>query len=73
MDNQYIRELIEILERTEIWQGSGQGEKCADYDEGIKLLVETFTKHKVNQSQLFFLGNGGSSAIASHMTCLLYK
>ncbi len=68
MDNQYIRNLIETLEDTEIWQGNGADAKCAGYDEGIKILVEMFTRHKINQSQLFFLGNGGSSAIASHMT-----
>ena len=68
MDNQYIRYLIETLEYTEIWQGSGSDAVRVGYDEGIRILVEEFTRHKLNQSQLFFMGNGGSSAIASHMT-----
>lgn len=68
MDNQYIRYLIETLECTEIWQGSGSDAVRVGYDEGIRILVEEFTRHKVNKSQLFFMGNGGSSAIASHMT-----
>ena len=68
MDNQYIKCLIEILECTEIWQGNGLGAAHTGYDDGIRILVEEFTKHKINQSQLFFIGNGGSSAIASHMT-----
>ena len=69
--NKYINELIEKLESTEIWHGAS--EKCLGYDEGIELLVDTFTKHKERDSQLFFIGNGGSSAIASHMTADFMK
>ncbi|MDE7132074.1 MAG: SIS domain-containing protein [Lachnospiraceae bacterium] len=65
MMNRYVNELITTLESTEIWY---RGEQCKSYDEGIGLLVDTFTKHKEYNSQLFFIGNGGSSAIASHMT-----
>lgn len=32
-----------------------------------------FTLHKGKQKQLFFIGNGGSSAIASHMTADFMK
>ena len=32
-----------------------------------------FTTHKRKRSQLFFVGNGGSSAIASHMTADFMK
>lgn len=71
MDNKYINELIETLQKTEIW--SGTDAKCPDYDAGIKLLVELFTRHKECGSQLFFIGNGGSSAIASHMTADFMK
>lgn len=71
MMNRYINELIEKLTCTEIW--SGIELKCPDYDEGIKLLVNTFTAHKERRSQLFFIGNGGSSAIASHMTADFMK
>lgn len=66
MDNQYLNELIERLNGTEIWRGID--ERCSDYSEGIKFLVDIFTVHKERKSQLFFIGNGGSSAIASHMT-----
>ncbi len=68
MGNQYIKYLIEILECTEIWQRNRLGATHTGYDDGIRILVEEFTKHKINQSQLFFMGNGGSAAIASHMT-----
>ncbi len=66
MDNIYIKELFEQLNKTEVWNGTAI--KCGSYDAGIKLLVDTFTKHKKRQTWLFFIGNGGSSAIASHMT-----
>jgi len=71
MDNQYLNQLIGKLENTQIWKG--QTERCKSYSEGIELLVDMFTKHKIKQNQLFFIGNGGSSAIASHMTADFMK
>lgn len=71
MKNLYINELIGQIEHTEIWNGVTG--KCENYDQGIKLLVDTFTRHKEKKSQLFFIGNGGSSAIASHMTADFMK
>lgn len=73
MDNSYIKELIMILEHTEIWRGNHKKAECKSYDEGIDLLVDRFTAHKEKQTQLFFIGNGGSSAIASHMTADFMK
>lgn len=70
MNNLYINELIQKLETTEIWKNK---EKRFDYDEGVQLLVERFTEHKQQGTQLFFIGNGGSSAIASHMTADFMK
>jgi len=64
--SKYRDELIEKLDATEIWKNSTL--KCANYDEGIQLLLDRFTEHKRNNSQVFFIGNGGSFAIASHMT-----
>lgn len=66
MNDKYINELTERLKNTEIWRGID--ERCSDYSEGIRLLVDTFTVHKERESHLFFIGNGGSCAIASHMT-----
>lgn len=68
--NAYIRELIGKLERTEIWD---KEKKRESYDEGIQLLLSRFTEHKEKSSQVFFIGNGGSSAIASHMTADFMK
>lgn len=71
MDNCYINELIGKLEATEFWNGTGK--LCDNYNEAVQMLLDAFTKHKKNQSQLFFIGNGGSSAIASHMTADFMK
>ncbi len=68
MENQYIKELVRTLENTEVWLGSGEDRKSVNYDRGILLLADVFTRYKTDQAQLFFIGNGGSSAIASHMT-----
>ena len=71
MKDTYIIDLISKLEKTEIWQGTEK--RCPDYSEGIQLLVDIFTRHKNTESQVFFIGNGGSSAIASHMTADFMK
>ena len=66
MQNQYINELTEKIDQTEIYAGTDR--RFTDYNEGINYLVDVFSRHKAEQTQLFFIGNGGSSAIASHMT-----
>ena len=71
MKNIYINELIGKLETTEIWKTTDN--KCTDYNEGIKFILDKFTQHKQKGTQLFFIGNGGSSAIASHMTADFMK
>lgn len=73
MENEYIKELIAVLEHTEIWNTASQMPGRRGYDEGIALLVDTFSWHKERNAQLFFIGNGGSSAIASHMTADFMK
>lgn len=53
MDNCYINELIGKLEATEFWNGTGK--LCDNYNEAVQMLLDAFTKHKKNQSQLFFI------------------
>ena len=62
----YIDELITKLQNTEICRRTDH--KYPDYNEGIDALVAMFTGHKQSGSTIFFIGNGGSAAIASHMT-----
>ena len=71
MNDSYIEELIEKLYGTTIQKKSE--EKCSAYQDGIKILIDVFLRHKESGSMLFFIGNGGSSAIASHMTADFMK
>ena len=43
------------------------------YCDAFCVILEAFIKSKRRKSQLFFIGNGGSSAIASHMTADFMK
>lgn len=67
----YIDELIKNLQSTQIWKSTDQ--RCEDYNNGIDFLVERFAEHKKSGSLVFFIGNGGSAAIASHMTADFMK
>lgn len=71
MNHEYITELISKLEQTSIT--IREQNRKLKYDEGIQKLVDIFTKQKREQTNLFFIGNGGSSAIASHMTADFMK
>lgn len=69
--NKYIDELIININNTEITRGAS--EQCGKYRDAISILIDEFTRHKKQKTQLFFIGNGGSSAIASHMTADFMK
>lgn len=70
MNDHYINKLLYTLERTKIYIGR---QTELDYEAGMQVLVECFTRHKKVGTQIFFIGNGGSSAIASHMTADFMK
>ena len=59
MDN-YLEELVEILKDTKI--------ESSKESLSIQALVDGFTEVKKNKGKVFFVGNGGSAAIAMHMT-----
>ena len=65
----YTEELVEVLKKTEVRKGG----YSYTYEEGIKLLVDIFTEKKRNGFKVYFIGNGGSAAIASHMTADFMK
>ena len=67
----YISDLIANIHNTQVTAANFA--PCRGYSEGISLLVDEFTIHKQKSSQLFFIGNGGSAAIASHMTADFMK
>lgn len=71
MENQYIQELINMLDDIEYTDKPKEISK--GYSQGMEILLTVFATHKRRQSHLFFIGNGGSSAIASHMTADFMK
>ncbi len=70
MNDTYINDLIKKLEQTKVYINT---KKELAYDIGMQEVVACFTRHKQEKSQIFFIGNGGSSAIASHMTADFMK
>ncbi len=70
MNDKYIMELIQMLTNTKFYIDDSRE---LDYESGIKEMVDCFIKHKRDKTQIFFVGNGGSSAIASHMTADFMK
>ena len=67
----YLNRLIQSLQSTQVYDQNGIAFK--DYEESINKLVELFSEIKQKQKQVFFIGNGGSAAIASHMTADFMK
>ena len=63
MNNEYLKELFDSLEEARVSIG-----REYFYENVIDEIVDYFTRCKKSGNQLFFVGNGGSSAIASHMT-----
>ena len=63
----YIKKLETVLHSTEFYSNQGTV-RIDSYEAGIRMLVECFVEARKNGSTVFFIGNGGSAAIASHMT-----
>jgi D-sedoheptulose 7-phosphate isomerase len=71
MYTEYLKELIQHLEDTTVY--CSDGTSCSDYEEAMQRLVDLFSEIKEKGKQVFFIGNGGSAAIASHMTADFMK
>lgn len=65
IQNQYIDRFAKALEETEFKSGR---RTASDYTEGIEMLIGAFCKHRADGSSVYFIGNGGSAAIAGHMS-----
>lgn len=70
MYEEYRECLITQLKATQFYKKKHQ---IPSFEEGMHLLVESISKIKKAKKQLYFIGNGGSSAIASHMTADFMK
>lgn len=65
MYREYLDKLMEALYRTEFFDCNK--ERMKSKEEAFACLVRCFTDVKQEKKQVFFIGNGGSAAIASHM------
>ena len=65
MHSDYIELLYKTLKRTEYY---AKKEKIETFEIAMESIVKLFEKIKLEGKTLFFIGNGGSSAIATHMT-----
>lgn len=70
MHNKYVDQVIESLQSTGFWEA---GIKKVNYEEGMEHLISFFLRVRENRGRIFFIGNGGSAAIASHMTADFMK
>lgn len=71
MYTDYLKELMHYLEVTQVYRNDKT--PCRDYEEAMQELVDLFSDIKRAGKQVFFIGNGGSAAIASHMTADFMK
>ncbi|MBQ9360523.1 MAG: SIS domain-containing protein [Lachnospiraceae bacterium] len=68
--NDYVQEVIRKLDETII---SNKSSKSQKYNEDYKTILDYFSNKKEICAKTFFIGNGGSAAIASHMTADFMK
>lgn len=62
----YLKTLLDVLNKTEIIIRDKK--RTLGYDDRIMELVEVFLKIRKEKKSIAFIGNGGSAAIAIHMT-----
>jgi len=68
---EYQKKLYSQVEHTKFIKKGEINSK--NFEEGMGELIALFSKIKEQGKQIFFIGNGGSSAIASHMTADFMK
>lgn len=64
--NPYIEKFIDILNKVAIYDKSNVA--FPDYTGGMETIIRKFCEVREHRGCVFFIGNGGSAAIASHMT-----
>lgn len=71
MYSEYIGQLEQKIAETKVYDSDG--ETLNGFEEGMKQLEAMFKAAKESGKRLFFIGNGGSAAIAIHMTADFLK
>ena len=65
MHVEYLKQFIDALENSKFYAGD---RVVGGYEQGMQQLLDIFTDVKKAGGTVYFAGNGGSAAIASHMT-----
>ncbi|MBQ8945540.1 MAG: SIS domain-containing protein [Lachnospiraceae bacterium] len=65
MYSRFINEIVDLLRKIQICRGD-----CTidDLNAAFEEMVNLFRNARQNRNKCFFIGNGGSAAIAMHMT-----
>lgn len=71
MYTDYLDRLIQCLQATQIYGRDGTA--FPNYEQAMEKLTGLFLEVRKAQRKVFFIGNGGSAAIASHMTADFMK
>lgn len=71
MYKDYLDKLVQCLHETQVYKQDGV--PFDDYEQAMQGLMDIFSKTKARGGRVFFIGNGGSAAIASHMTADFMK
>lgn len=71
MHQEYLDQLARCLQDTKVYDR--QGTAVEGYEEAIECMVQLFFSVKQAKKNVFFIGNGGSAAIAIHMTADFMK
>lgn len=72
MHREYLLQFIEVINKLEFYK-KGRSAVIEDYEVALQELVDFISEVKHARKQIFFIGNGGSAAIASHMTADFLK
>ena len=71
MYKDYLNKLVDCLHSIRMY--GFEGIVSDDYEQGMQKLIDLFSRAKIEGKRVFFIGNGGSAAIASHMTADFMK
>ncbi|ADL06001.1 SIS domain-containing protein [Lacrimispora saccharolytica] len=73
MYKEYLEKFYEVLQNTEYTVMKNEKMETVEYETAFSQLLDLFQNAKKNRKQIFFIGNGGSCAIAEHATADFLK
>ncbi len=73
MYKEYLEKFYEVLQNTEYTVKKNEEMETMDFEMAFSHVLDLFQNAKENVRQIFFVGNGGSCAIAEHATADFLK